>query len=485
MVLSINMISSTHPCDGTLEISTDNTIIFNGSALNWYIINAENSLDYANRIDRYYAAENYDGNGYVSFANYSSGSFRIHPGAYEDYIKNGTDSEGNTWEISRRSVNLDIRAGSYYALFTYDYGNNGHKKFVFTIADSIYKVNRISSTYPCVKIAFNSKNELYFYCYNSNLDSRYKYQWVLYNPGIIPFLSNPVATGVMAPSNDKTGIITIKEGMYSNYIYNRNGDIDDKRGRLTTDENIFFEIKTESIYMLDILGIGEVAAPFKITSYAPIITTPNTTIPNTTIPNTTIPNTTIPNTTVPNTTIPNTTTPNTTRPNTTTPNTTRPNTTTPNTTRPNTTVPNTTTPNTTVPVNTSSSSTSTPYPPTPSSRPYSAKPSSTPYPSTPSSTITPYPTSENEITSTTLPPFTFTNPPNKPTTTEPIPNSLAKLHEYIAKKEEDMPRGIKSLIELRTDDSKELVMVQNNTLILGTMALAILTIGGIIIFDYQ
>ena len=168
----------------------------------------------------------------------------------------------------------------------------------------------------------------------------------------------------------------------------------------------------------------------------------------------------------------------TTVPNTTMPNTTMPNTTMPNTTMPNTTMPNTTMPNTTISTNTSSSSTSTPYPPTPSS---------TPYPSTPSSTITPYPTSENEITPTTIPPFTITNPPNtattKPTETSPIPNGLAQLHQYIASKEQDMPRGIKSLIEVRADDSKKLVMEQNNTLILGTMALAILTIGGIIIFD--
>ena len=102
---------------------------------------------------------------------------------------------------------------------------------------------------------------------------------------------------------------------------------------------------------------------------------------------------------------------------------------------------------------------------------------------------------------TTLPPFEITTPPVITYSTEPthpsndvLSRELHYLHNYIANRdieygaEESRPAvskklGNKTLLEIRAEDSKELVMVQNNTLILGTIALAVLIIGGIIIFD--
>jgi hypothetical protein len=72
-----------------------------------------------------------------------------------------------------------------------------------------------------------------------------------------------------------------------------------------------------------------------------------------------------------------------------------------------------------------------------------------------------------------------------PTTRPATADSISYLRDYIAKKENTRQNGIKTMLDKRVDDSKELVMVQNNTLLLGTMALAILAIGGIIVFDNQ
>ena len=95
----------------------------------------------------------------------------------------------------------------------------------------------------------------------------------------------------------------------------------------------------------------------------------------------------------------------------------------------------------------------------------------------------------NSLAPTTLPPFTIDTPipTNSLIQQKEITktnDSLLRLHEYIASKNKETKHGHKTIVETRADDSKELVMVQNNTLILGTMSLAILIIGGIIIFDY-
>ena len=234
-----------------------------------------------------------------------------------------------------------------------------------------------------------------------------------------------------------------------------------------------------SVYYAEYMNglVRKITYPIPITT-VPNTTTPNTTVPNTTTPNTTVPNTTFPNTTVPNTTFPNTTVPNTTFPNTTVPNTTFPNTTVPNTTFPNTTVPNTTFPNTTFPNTTS---------------PNAIVPTTLPAFTITPFTITTAPVSTeqsmNSLAPTTLPPFTIDTPipTNSLIQQKEITktnDSLLRLHEYIASKNKETKHGHKTIVETRADDSKELVMVQNNTLILGTMSLAILIIGGIIIFDY-
>jgi streptogramin lyase len=107
-------------------------------------------------------------------------------------------------------------------------------------------------------------------------------------------------------------------------------------------------------------------------------------------------------------------------------------------------------------------------------------------------TLPPFTISATPSATTQAPPFTMTATPSAtpepielPTTRPATVDSISYLRDYITKKDTNRQNAIKTLLDKRVDDSKELVMVQNNTLLLGTMALAILTIGGIIVFDNQ
>jgi hypothetical protein len=53
---------------------------------------------------------------------------------------------------------------------------------------------------------------------------------------------------------------------------------------------------------------------------------------------------------------------------------------------------------------------------------------------------------------------------------------MREIQRYIDSRE-SVPFSKKSLLETRLDDSKRMVIEQNNTLILGTLSLAIITIG--------
>jgi hypothetical protein len=168
----------------------------------------------------------------------------------------------------------------------------------------------------------------------------------------------------------------------------------------------------------------------------------------------------------------------------------------PNTTQPMTTQPNTTQPNTRQPMTTSATTQATTTIP---QFTITATPSGTMAISTPAVTFIPVTTSTPPVTfsqvttstttsaPTSIPPFVFIDAP----TTTTIPpsesntdaNSLQYLHQYIASNDAKTYPGQKTLLDVRVEDSKELVMVQNNMLLIGTITLAVLVIGGIIVFD--
>ena len=214
--------------------------------------------------------------------------------------------------------------------------------------------------------------------------------------------------------------------------------------------------------------IRKITYPEPPSATTPSATTPSSTTPSATTPSVTTPSITTPSITTPSITTPSITTPSVITPSSTTPSATTPSATTPSATTPSATTPSGMTPTSLPPFTFISSDQSPPPPPPP-------PPSQSPPPQSQSQSPPPQSQSQSPPPQTqTTPPQT--TPPKSKSTPPPRQVNMTQLQDEINSRE-SVPFSRKSLLETQLQDSKQMVIEQNNILILGTLTMAVLVIG--------